>query len=434
MERHHVPYARALEMLRALKLHLVCGEEIRGSAALQGALLTSVNTGKRAFRGGVTVEISPEVPLCVPWPKHSFLNQVVEDLGAELVQSAPGGHSRVLAFGTTPGPEADLRVTCDGWRGGVSPSNLVPAFRCGPDFALGGIFAGALAVSRSFLSASEIVRRDVTEPIGFSLWRPDLSWLCDDAIGPSLEGLPSKLWLLGLGHLGQAYVWTIGLMPFPAQSSLLLLQDFDQVEKGNWSAGLLCENKDVGTPKTRMCAQWLEQRDFRTQIVERPFDENTKRNVEEPRVALCGFDNAESRRFLENAGFDLIVECSLGATVERYDRIVLRTFPDASEKARDIWKKDSVEEPSVDIALLEQPNQECGIVLDAIAEKAISSSFTGACASALVLAEVLKAIHGGRRCEILVTELRHLDRPDNPYRDEAYQLRVARNGMVLPNT
>ena len=35
-----------------------------------------------------------------------------------------------------------------------------------------------------------------------------------DAIGPSLVYLPSGLWLLGLGHLGQANAWALGCLPY----------------------------------------------------------------------------------------------------------------------------------------------------------------------------------------------------------------------------
>ena len=82
-------------------------------------------------------------------------------------------------------------------------------------------------------------------------------------------------------------------------------------------------------------------------------------------------------------------------------------------------------------ALFGEADGECGIVFQEIAGKAISSSFTGACASALVVGEVVRALHGGRRCEFLSVQLRDLERPINPYRDECYQLRVARNGSVI---
>ena len=431
MQRHRVPYARAREMLGELRLRLLCGEEIRESPALQAAFLTAINTGKRAFQGGVTVSIPTEVKLRVPWPGSASLNEVARAIGARDIDRAHDEISRSLVFGNICGTSEGIQVLCDGWRAGLMPAGQDTDFQKSHDFALGGVFAGAFAVARSFLSAAEISHRDLVDPIGLSLWRPDLCWLDADAAGPALQSLPAKLWLLGLGHLGQAYSWTLGLLPFtPEFPATIYLQDYDVVEEGNWSAGLFCEQNHVGRLKTRVCAEWLGRRGFDTRLVERSFDMNTKRESNEPRVALCGFDNPESRQILEDAGFELIVDAGLGASLDHFDRIVLRTFPDASQKAHDIWDKPTAEVSAIDVSMFEQPVGECGIVLQEIADKVISSSFTGACASSLVVGEVLRAVHGGRRCEFVALQLRDLELPRNPYRDENYQLRVARNGTV----
>jgi hypothetical protein len=431
MQRHRVGYNRAREMLTELNLRLACGEEIRESAALQAAFLTAINTGKRAFRGGVTVSLPAEVKLRLPWPGEASLNEVARVIGAHDSNEVDDENTSRLLFGTIRRETEGIQVFCDGWRAGLVPVGQTVHFQDGHDFALGGVFAGAFAVAKMFLSAAEISHRDVVEPNGLSLWRPDLSWLDPDAAGRALQHLPAKLWLLGLGHLGQAYAWTLGLLPFSAGSSATIyLQDYDVVEKANWSAGLFCEPNHVGRLKTRVSGEWLEQRGFQTRLIERPFDANTKRERNEPRVALCGFDNAESRQIIEDSNFELIVDAGLGASLDHFDRIVLRTFPDASQKARDIWASPPREISALDLSLFEKPEDECGIILEELAGKAISSSFAGACASSLVVGELLRAIHGGRRCEFMALQLRELDLPRNPYRDEHYQLRVARNGTV----
>lgn len=432
MERHGVSYARAREMLGALHLRLICGEEIRESAALQAALLTAINTGKRAFRGGVTVSLAKDVSLRVPWPGAATLNEVVLALGAQEGLGTPEGITKSLLVGDAQEVIDANRVVCDGWRAALLPPGAKTISLGGPDFALGGVFGGAFAVALAFLSAVEISHRDIIEPVGLSLWRPDLCWLDANAAGPSLYGLPAKLWLLGLGHLGQAYGWTLGLLPFSSKTPpTIYLQDYDIVEDGNWSAGLFCEPRHVGKLKTRLAAEWLEQRGFRTRLIERAFDETCKRTSDEPRVALCGFDNAEARQVLEEVGFELVVDAGLGASLDHFDRIVLRTFPDASQTARDTYQKHAADVTAMNPALFGEPDGECGIVFREIAGKAISSSFTGACASALVVGEVLRAMHGGQRREFLSVQLRDLERPSKPYRDENYQLRVARNGSVL---
>lgn len=429
--RHEVTYPCARQMLGEFTLHLECGDDIRGSAALQAALLTAVNTGKRAFRGGVTVAMPEHVELLVPWPGTKTLNETALEQGAVAAADDVRKSTASLVFGGADAPAASLRVVCDGWRGGVMPSDMTHEFEPGADFALGGVYAGALGVARAFLSASRISNRDLVEPAGLSLWRPDVDWLSSGAMGPVLDALPAKLWLLGLGHLGQAYAWTLGLLPFATPSkTMLFLQDHDTVVEANWSAGLLCERDQVGRHKTRLCAEWLERRGFRTRIVERPFDESIRRLIDEPRIALCGFDNAGSRRLLEDPGFELVVEAGLGGTLDRFDRIVLHTFPDAASSARNTWPPSTNDSQPVDPALLGLSKAKCGMLVEEVTGKAISSSFTGACAGALVLAEILKAIHGGERREFLVYHLRDPELPGFVCQTENYQLRVARNGLV----
>src|ERR1017187_9877430 len=88
MERHHVNYDEARKMLSNLRLGLVAGEQIRESAAHQAAVLTAINIGKRAFRGGVTLSLPPNVPLLLPWPGAESLESVAEALGAKVTNEA----------------------------------------------------------------------------------------------------------------------------------------------------------------------------------------------------------------------------------------------------------------------------------------------------------------------------------------------------------
>jgi hypothetical protein len=110
----------------------------------------------------------------------------------------------------------------------------------------------------------------------------------------------------------------------------------------------------------------------------------------------------------------------------------MHTFPAASEHARDIWANRPVQQAENKIEI-ERIEGDCGIIAEEIAGKAISTAFTGAFASALVLGEVLKAIHGGKRREFLAVQLRDLETPESPPMDENYQLRVARNGTLPIN-
>jgi hypothetical protein len=440
MDKHGIPYEQALGRLTAMRLRIVCGPGSLRLAAYQAALLTAVNTGCRSFLGRVLVELSPEVPMLLPWPNKVPLGQVVQDLGGTLEDDGRDFDATILLGSESPATSYAIRVLCDGWRGGVQPADIETAsFVPGEDFSLGGVFAGGLAVEHAFLNACGLTTYLPDRPRGVSLWRPDLDWLDGHAAGPRLSYLPKRLWLVGLGHLGQAYLWSLALLPYgnPAEASFML-QDFDRVASANWVAGLICRRQDAGEYKTRVVARWLEARGFKTMITERPYDEHTIRTEEEPFVALCGVDVTEARRLLENAGFDLIVECGVGSNMADFDRMKLHTFPGASKKAADVWPATqdvpAIREPSPMMLDALKEQEDCGILASALENKAISASFVGAAAGAMVVGEVLRALHDGCRSDLLHVHLRSLENRGVSLLPGGYKTEMARTGFVTADS
>lgn len=47
---------------------------------------------------------------------------------------------------------------------------------------------------------------------GVSLRCPTADWLAEDDTEVELAFLPSTLWLIGLGNLGQAYLWLLAVL------------------------------------------------------------------------------------------------------------------------------------------------------------------------------------------------------------------------------
>lgn len=435
MERQDVGYQDALSTLSKFHLNLVCDKSIVTSNAMQAALLTAVNTGKRAFHGGVFVSMPANVPCIVPWPTDGTLNHVVSGLGGYFAKAQHTPFSHTLYFGKpiNPVPEG-LAIICSGWRGGVASAENPITLPGRSDFALGGVLAAALGVAKGFLRVSGLSSRHIQEAQGFSLWKPDVDWTLPEADGPPLELLPKNLWMLGLGHLGQAYLWNLGLLPFSNPSEVnFLLQDFDHVVKANLTSGLLCEETCLDRRKTRVCAEWLEARRFQTTITERAFDTRTRRTGDEPFIALCGFDSADARRGLEETGFDLVIECGLGADADRFDRIILHTFPDASQTASQRWPVNASIPKRFNSKIVDafRSNGDCGILAETLAQKAVSTSFVGAFAGALAVAELLRALNGGVRCELIHAQLRNNDAPKVVMKAEQYLNRVARSGYQV---
>ncbi len=426
----------AVNKLESLQLNLICSDSLHTSLPLQAALLTAINTGKRAFLGGVNIQMPKGVICLLPWAGAKLLNDIVKELGGTIVESI-NKENFSLTFGLTGTIDNNcMQVVCNNWQAGILTNGEETPFEQKGTIPTAGIFAGGLAVFLAFMKMSGINIAICDSSTGLSLWRPDLHWLDSDAKGPNVEFLPGKYWILGLGHLGQAYLWNIGLLPYPSQqSATILLQDDDKIVAANRSAGLLCEPDHTSLYKTRVCSSWLENRGFQTIITERRFDNYTKRTSEEPFIALCGFDTASSRLPLENAGFDLIVETGLGSSLSTFDIIALHTFPGASKTPQDLWGSEDLTKPDINEIVYEilkdLHDEKCGIVPLTISGKSLSASFVGACSGALVIAELLRGLHGGMRYDKIIFQLRDMENIKAILHERGkYILEHSRNGFI----
>lgn len=437
MAARSLSYDKAVEALENLTLLLVCDSAIRSSVCLQAAVITAANCGSRAYLGGVRVELLDEVPLLVRWPEQTTLNGVLEEiLGQDVDFSAPATHT--VYFGFTPSEPApnSLRVNASGWRGGVEPASKKSNFELSPteDFALGGVFAGAMGVYRGFLRATGLSYFACDSAVGISLWNPEADWFSAQAEGPRLRALPQSLWILGLGHLGQAFLWTLAMLPYENPSDCeLMLQDFDVIEEANIGSGLLCNGQDIGRAKTRVASDWVESRGFRTKITERKFDETTKRSTNEPAIAVCGFDKAEPRRILEGADFLRVFECGLGGSINDFDLIHIHNFP-GIHSASALWEERIISEsrPHSKVAqALAGADEVCGALSIEIAGKSVSTSFVGAMASATLFGEILRAFNRGQRHEEIFLSPRNMEDTDFVKSENSYKPSdMARTGYV----
>jgi hypothetical protein len=378
----------------------ICGAEA-GQRAHQIALLTGVALARRVFLGGVTVAGAIDVPLLAPVVGGSSLGEAARIMGAELANTEPVGRPCIAIGGAARDRRAGFRVRAvyDGWRGGAVPAHVEFAGGGGEAMPLAPMLAAALCVSEAFFHVQGQTPVAGRRSIGFSLWQPARKdWLAPDADAPALRYLPSKLWLIGLGHLGQAYLWALGLLPYPNPTGAsLILQDTDLITPSTWSTSILTETAMAGTLKTRATASWAERRGFGTRIYERLFDASFTRHDDEPAIALCGIDNALGRRALDRVGFPLIVEAGLGRGHRDFRTIRLHALP-GSRPASEIWKagaeaEDVSDRPAYQRMLETGELDRCGVAL--LAGKAVGAPFVGAVAACFAMAEVLRLLHGG---------------------------------------
>lgn len=401
------------DLFRTYRVGIAVSNDDASSAASQAAILTMVNIARRSLLGGVYVSGNLRVPLCVEFPGARTLEEAVMAIGGQIVLQLPDDIP-LLAVGATEtnsNHSVQLKVQFSGWRGGVIPSDQVSLRSEPTTIAPAAILAGAIAISEVFqhLRGNPMAGR---RRIGMSLWAPEaLDWEKAPA-GPEKIVLPSQLWLLGLGHLGQAYLWVLGLLPYADPSKLtLMLQDFDRIALSNDSTSMLTDKSMVGMLKTRAMANWATSRGFSVRLIERQFP-GIKIHGDEPRVALGGVDNPQARAAYEDAGFDWIVEAGLGGGTTEYLAMRVHTFP-ASVTARRKWG-DATQVHSLspmDNAayrnLAAEGLDECGIVR--LATRSVGAPFVGTVAASLVIAELLRGLNGGSSYEVIDMTLRDPD-------------------------
>lgn len=409
----------AERFLSQLVLQIAVGPDLKHNRAAQAALATAVNVGRRAFHGGVRVCLDTDPPLQTGSTDGHAASAVVARYGGTIVDQLRGDlPTMVIGDQHNPVGQPVLYCTWGGWTGGIveSPGRHLD----GPGIVPAGILAGALGVSEIFQQAlgNPVAGR---REVGISLWCPDRNWRSAPA-GPKLEYLPAALWLLGLGHLGQAYAWTLRMLPYanPGEVEIGLL-DFDTVINGNTATQLLVGPDDIGSRKTRVVSAALEQVGLRTRIVERPFDASFHPEADavstrnEPRNALAGFDDVTPRRELESAGFDRVVDVGLGAGPHEYLDMLVHTFP-AEESPATAFEEDLppprvMLKPAYESEIahqveggIEESAARCGL-LD-FAHVTVGAAFVGAIASTVAIADILRLLHDGNDYSLIALDLR----------------------------
>lgn len=407
--------ARAIFLQYRIRVHLGAGwaESLAG----QAAFVTVVNTAARAFLGGVLVTGDVSPTLSVPLFCGQKAADVVSQFGAELAVNA-SIDTPTLVIGTWDGsnpPPFCVQLIFGGWQAGIIPVDVQNPISDIADNPLAGVAAAALGVSEAFLHVRNDLLAAGHREVGISLWNPGAieNWASSEHRGPELDFLPASLWLVGMGHLGQAYAWTLGMLPYSMRDRPhLVLQDFDYAAESNLSTCMLFARVDLGRRKTRAMAEKLEMAGFKTDIIERRFAEGQHIVSGEPATALFGVDNITARRAIESAGFDLIVEAGLGSGYKDFRNIRTHTFPGA-RKAVDIWSAADAVQKAVVLTptyerLAEVSNDRCGVTQ--LASRAVATPFVGAMAASLVIAEVLRSIHGGpvySAVDLQMKDLRH---------------------------
>lgn len=360
------------------------GKELACDLGAQIIALTAINAAARSFQGNVLVD-GDDVELSARGFEGQRLFQFLEWAGVSKTPPREAASWPIIAIGAATATGA-IHAWSSGWTFGVGDSMKNEAV-----FAPACVAAGGLAVSEAFSMLRGDNPYSGRRSIVMSLWDP-LQVAKKTAVfdAPPQDGI----WLVGLGHLGQAYAWTLGFMR-PGETRVFL-QDVDSITKSSVSTSMLSTVSDVNQMKTRIVARWLETRGFKTSLVERRFDGSQRVAASEPTVALFGVDNPAARRVVENCGFRLVIDAGLGAGYRDFRAIRIRTFPGPS-MAASLWaapqSEGAIALPAAYQKLLAEGAEACGVTT--LASRAVAAPFVGCVAAGYVLAERVRRQLGG---------------------------------------
>ena len=401
----------AMRLFEGYRLSVLVDSTQPITPADQMVLLTIVALASRVFLGGVNVQGDLNGGVAPGLPFKGCLSDAVVHLGGKVVTEL--GDDPKIVVGGHPCPRHagfSIRTLVSGWRAGICPSHSEITLTDETPMPLAASLSAALAVNEAYLHVNGAMPTAGRRITGLSLWNPNSKrdWCVSDPAEPELKYLPTKLWLIGLGHLGQAYLWNLGLLPYADPSDLcLVLQDMDIITESTQSTSILTQSEMVGQKKTRVMAQWAEERGFSVVLQERYFAADFNRQGNEPSIALCGMDNALGRRALDKVGFDMIVEAGLGRGHDDFRKIRMHVLP-GPRSADNIWPTQiSSEAPFLaDIyqnMVEEGKLDQCGATL--LSGKAVGAPFVGMVASCLAIGEIVRLLHGGKICQLIDLDL-----------------------------
>ena len=262
--------------------------------------------------------------------------------------------------------------------------------------------AGALAVREIFANRIGQARAGKRASI-VSLWEP---WRPADEAedGPALVALAANLWFVGLGHLGQGYLWSLALLP--STGDLLVLQDDQDAGVENEATGLLTCGADIGQRKVRVASSWFEPQ-WKTSHIERRNHGDMRITVDDPAIVFAGLDNVKARLNIAGTGFDYMIDAGVGHGPVDFESLQLRVLRKGADAASQ-WKAPA---KAKDVeAMLDRDGyrdlakqDRCGAF--ELAEGSVAVPFVGAFVGALGMAQGMRIASGRTTAEFLQTEL-----------------------------
>ena len=403
----------ALEFLSKLKFSIFVHPTEVLNPAIQVCLLTIVNVASRMNCEAQNVQvigIKSKINLQMNYKGEQYLDEAIERLGGscQTLFSSSDYPSILLGKASVPDNGFAVRAVFSNWSAGIVPASEANPFNVqNYVMPLAPIFAASVAISQCFSHINDEGSAIGKRSVGLSLWNLDAPDWLNELSGPKLEKLPSKIWFGGLGHLGQAYIWSLAQLPYQTNKDKCysVLQDGSKIKKSTLSTSCLSELGDVGEYKNDICCSWLSDIGF--QVTK--YNEFLKAGDDicfGDFLFLSGFDNYDARRAAAGFSPNMLIDGGLGARANDCRSMHINSLP-SDRHFNSIWPHSESnfqgKTPEAITNLEKEGLDQCGVI--ELKNTAVSMPFVGLTAATLVLSEALRALHGGRQYDFVSLNL-----------------------------
>lgn len=371
--------AEAQALFEGFRLRIAVGANFASSPAAEAAVLTLLTAAPKTFLGGVQVVGAAVDERCtLAWFAGRSLSDVALEAGARvgMRNTAQGTHSATIVVGSGR-PEGEgfsiaLALGTDGFV--ICPDSPAHSDPRAP--AEVGVAAAGAALNEAFAHVYRQSPVAGQRRLAFRMPAVAASGQAD-----------KKTWVVGLGHLGQAFAWTLALSSGRVRHALRLT-DFDCVTASSLSTCLLVKSSDIGRLKVHAVGERLASLGFAVSMDAERLNLDGNASPPEADQAVVAVDNIALRRSLDRLAGMRVFEGGIGSGASGFQRVQLHSFP-GPRMARDVWAgEDPHASRLVDIsapayqALLKQTGDECGTTL--LAGRSIATPFVGAFAGAVL--------------------------------------------------
>lgn len=375
--------------------------------AWQAAVIAAAELAARSFgRVDVVTEASEELLLSGPY-KGQKLRHALDAIGVHRVLAVAESDIIVVIGDDSIGPRA-IYAAWDGWTASAALKPLAAGGERDTSNVIAAITAAALAISEAFHYLLDEPGSDAGyRTVSINLWGEDIQ------PAAPLRFAPSAWWLVGLGHLGQAYAFTIAHLPYRESGAVeVVVQDTDVTSFANHSTSILTP-RGTTVMKTRIVASTLDRAGLRTRIIERRMSDQTRPDPDEVgHLALIGVDNLATRRLISSMGWARTIDAGLGHRAANYGAITIHSFPSAKRSDEiEAWRDDHEVEERIPLVPgfqdLESRFDHCGVI--ELAGKAVGVPFVGLIAATLAITIAIRENQGAGALPARRFDIKSLD-------------------------